>query len=197
MYFPVWLDAGEDARRVQYSIVRGRAPGLSWAYGGTSASVSRYVEPMQSGSLVVRKRVRARVLHGGQGVEASSSSSQVMRGGASEGRTGRRHVLGAEKGEALWRRAFDPDSLAPLAEYANSSFFEDPSDRRSASDKCDWWGQYLAERKVRRMDVPDLLKARLDRYRSIKASAEKRRQQTNRQRDACVFAYSDACTYVE
>jgi hypothetical protein len=39
------LDAGEDARRVQYSIVRGRAPGLSWAYGGTSASVSRYVEP--------------------------------------------------------------------------------------------------------------------------------------------------------
>jgi hypothetical protein len=68
-------------------------------------------------------------------------------------------------------------SLAPLAEYANSSFFEDPSDRRSsASDKCDWWGQYLAERKVRRMDVPDLLKARLDRYRSIKVSTEKRRQ---------------------
>jgi hypothetical protein len=58
----------------------------------------------------VRKRVRARVLHDGQGMEASSSSSQVMRGGVLQGRNGRRRVSGAEKGEALWRTAFDPDS---------------------------------------------------------------------------------------
>ena len=49
----------------------------------------------------MRKRVRVRVLHGEKGMEASSSSSQVMRSGASEGRTGRRRVLGTEKGEAL------------------------------------------------------------------------------------------------
>ena len=114
-----WLDAGEDARSVQYSIVRGRAPGLPWAYGGTSASVLRYVEPMQSEPPVGREKVRARVLHGGRGMEASSSSSQVMSGGTSEGRTGRRRVSGADKWEALLRRVFDPDTLTPLAEYAN------------------------------------------------------------------------------
>ena len=52
------LDAGEEARRsVQYSIVRGRAPGLPWAYGGNSVSVSRYVEPMQSEPPVRRERI--------------------------------------------------------------------------------------------------------------------------------------------
>ena len=45
---------------------RGRAPGLPWAYGGTSASVSRYVDPMQSEPPVGRERVRALVLHGGR-----------------------------------------------------------------------------------------------------------------------------------
>jgi hypothetical protein len=50
------LDAGEDARSVQYSIVRERAPGLPWAYGGTPASVSRYVELAQSGPPVLRER---------------------------------------------------------------------------------------------------------------------------------------------
>ena len=79
-------------------------------------------------------------------MEASSSSVQVMSGGTS----------GADKWEALWRRAFDPDTLTPLAEYAHSSSFEDSSDRRTAIDKCDWWGQYLAERKLRRMDVPEV-----------------------------------------
>ena len=86
------LDAGEDARNVQYPIVRGRAPGLSWAYGDTSATVSRYVEPTQSEPPVGRERVRARVLHGGKFMEASSSSSQVMSAGTSGGRTGRRRV---------------------------------------------------------------------------------------------------------
>ena len=104
-----WLDAGEDARNVQYSIIRGRAPGLPWAYGGTFASVSRYVEPMQSEPPVERERIRARVLHGGKGLEASSSS-QVMPAGNSERRTGRRRVSGVDKWEALWRRAFDPDT---------------------------------------------------------------------------------------
>ena len=92
---------------------------------------------MQSELPVGCERVRARVLHGGRGMEASSSSSQVMSAGTSERRTGRRRVSGADRGEALWRRAFDPDTLTPLAEYANSSIFEDPSDRRTASDKCD------------------------------------------------------------
>ena len=183
------MDAGEDARSVQYSIVRGRAPGgLPWAYGGTSATVSRYVEPTQSEPPVGRERVRARVLNGGRGMEASSSSSQGMSAGTSEGRTGRRRVSGADKGEALLRRAFDPDTLTPLAEYAKSSSFEDSSDRRTASDKCDWWGQYLAERKLRRMDVPETFEARLDRYRSIRASTEKRRQQADSRRDARVAA---------
>ena len=38
------------------------------------------------------------------------------------------------------------------------------------------------------MDVPDLFEARLDRYRSIKASTEKRRQQADSRRDARVAA---------
>ena len=88
-------------------------------------------------------------------MEASSSSSQVMPAGPLEGRSGRRRVSGVDEGEALWRRAFDPDTLNPLAEYANRSIFEDPSNRRSVSDKFNWWGLYLAERKVRRLYVSD------------------------------------------
>ena len=51
------MDACEDARSVQYSIARERAPGLPWAYGGTPASVSRYVELMQSEPPVVAEQV--------------------------------------------------------------------------------------------------------------------------------------------
>ncbi len=36
--------AGANLRNVQYSIVRERAPGLPWAYGGTPAAVSQFVE---------------------------------------------------------------------------------------------------------------------------------------------------------
>ena len=86
----------------------------------------------------------------------SSSSSNVRPAENSLVSTGQRRVSGEEKVEALWRRAFDPDTLTPLAEYAHSSSFEDSSDRRTAIDKCDWWGQYLAERKLRRMDVPEV-----------------------------------------
>jgi len=32
---------------------------------------------------------------------------------------------------ALWRKAFDADSLVPLEQYAISSTFEDPNDRRN------------------------------------------------------------------
>ena len=40
---------------------------------------------------------------------------------------------------------------------------------------CEWWGPYLAERKLQRMDVSEVLEARLDRYRATKASTEKQR----------------------
>ena len=36
------LEGGEDPHLLQYSIVRGRAQGQSWAYGDTLAVVSRY-----------------------------------------------------------------------------------------------------------------------------------------------------------
>ena len=78
----------------------------------------------------------------------------MMSAGTSGGRTGRRRVAVADKGEALWRRAFDPDTLIPLAEYANSSSFEDSRDKRTASDMCEW---YLAKRKLQRMDVSEVL----------------------------------------
>ena len=136
------LDAGENARSVEYSIVRERAPGLPWAYGGNPASVSRYVELAQSGHPVVRERVGARVLRG----STASSSLQMKPAITSAGRTGRRRDSGEDKVEALWRRAFDADTLIPLAESANSSSFEDPSDRRNAKEKYNWWGMYLAER---------------------------------------------------
>ena len=51
------------------------------------------------------------------------------------GLTGRRRDSGEDKVEAIWRRAFDPDTLIPLDQYATSSTFEDPSDRRNAKEK--------------------------------------------------------------
>ena len=117
------LDAGEDAQDVQYPIVRGRASGLSWAYGGTDATISRYVEPTQSELPVGRKRVRA---------ENAWRHGLVVRRCC----------------QLVLREAFDPDTLILLAEYANSSRFEDPSDNRTSSEKCAWWGQCLAERNT-------------------------------------------------
>ena len=58
------LGAGEDSLNVQYSIVRGCASGQSWAYGGTLAAVSQYVELGQPEPPVARERVRARDRHG-------------------------------------------------------------------------------------------------------------------------------------
>ena len=69
------MDAGEDARTVQYSIVRGRTPGLRW-YLRVGFAVR--------GANAVGTAGSARVLHGGKGMEASSSSSQVMPAGTSE-----------------------------------------------------------------------------------------------------------------
>jgi hypothetical protein len=87
--------------------------------------------------------------------------------------------------EALWRRVYDADTLIPLAEYANSSSFEDPSDRRNAKEKYNWWGLYLAERKAQLLFMLDVFEDRLDRYRSTMESTEKRRQQADSRRARC------------
>ena len=121
-------------------------------------------------------------------MEASSTSSQVLSASTSRGRKGRRRVARADEGEALWRRAFDPDTLILLAEYANCSKFEDPSDNRTSSKKCAWWGKYLAERKVQRIDVSEVLEAHLDRYRATKASTEKQSIQGDSRRVRRAFA---------
>ena len=47
--------ADANLRNVQYSIVRERAPGLPWAYGGTPAAVSQYVELGQAEPPVARE----------------------------------------------------------------------------------------------------------------------------------------------
>jgi hypothetical protein len=86
------------------------------------------------------------------------------------GLTGRRRDSGEDKVEAIWRRAFDPDTLIPLDQYATSSTFEDPSDRRNAKEKYKWWGLYLAERREQRLFVPDIMDDRLDQYRSTMES---------------------------
>ena len=124
------LDAGEDPHTVQYSIVRERAPGLPWAsYRGTPAVVSQYVELGQGEPPVAREMGRARVRHGVGGKKVSSSSSNVRPAENSLVSTGQHRVSSEDKVEALWRRAFDAETLVPLEQYAASSIFEDSSDR--------------------------------------------------------------------
>ena len=105
------LDAGADAQDVQYSIVRGRASGLSWAYGGTDAMFSPYVVPTQSELQVVRKRVRTQVVHREKNKEASSSSSQVLSASTSRGRKGRRSDARADEGEVVTKSSTEKRSI--------------------------------------------------------------------------------------
>ena len=55
------LDAGEDSRSVQYVIVRDRAAGLPWAYGGTPAVLSQYGKVGQGEPPVARGMVKVRI----------------------------------------------------------------------------------------------------------------------------------------
>jgi hypothetical protein len=135
----------EDPHSVQYFIVRDRAAGLPWAYGGTPAVVSQYVEGEPP---VAREMVNARVRHNVGGKKASSSSSNVRPADKPLVSTSQRRGSGDDKLEALWRRAFDPDTLIPFDQYATSSTFEDPGDRRNAAKKYEWWGAASRTRSV-------------------------------------------------
>ena len=179
------LDAGEDPHSVQYFIVRDRAAGLPWAYGGTPAVLSQYGKVGQGGPPVAREMVKARVRHVvGGGKKASSSSSNVRPANKSLVGTGQRRGSGDDKVEALWRRAFDPDTLIPLDQYATSSTFEDPGDRRNSTTKYNWWGVYLAQRRERELYVPDVFVARSDRYLETVTSTATRRKQKDRRKEA-------------
>ena len=143
------LDAGEHSHSVQYVIVRDRAAGLPWAYGGTPPVLSQYGEVGQGKPPVARGMAKARVRHiVGGGKKASSSSSNVRPAGKPLLSADQRRRSGGDKVEALWRRAFDPYTLIPLQQYATSSTFEDPGDKRNSATKFNWWGVYLAQRSI-------------------------------------------------
>ena len=149
------LDAGASAPDVQYPIVRGRAK--AWAYGGTNVTMSKYVEPKQAVLPVGRKKGRAPVSHGKKRQKESSSSSQVL-SSVTLGKSPRRVAVAVvDNQDELWRRAFNPDTLVLLAEYANSSTFD-------------------AERRTRQMDVSKVLEDRMDRYRRNMANTNLRRR---------------------
>ncbi len=169
------LDAGASAPDVQYPIVRGRAK--AWAYGGTNVTMSKYVEPKQAVLPVGRKKGRAPVLRGKKRQKESSSSSQVL-SSVTLGKSPRRVAVAvADNQDELWRRAFNPDTLVLLAEYANSSTFDDVRDKkRTALQNYVWWGQCLAERRTRQMDVSKVLEDRMDRYRRNMANTNLRRR---------------------
>ena len=67
----------------------------------------------------------------GGGKKASSSSSNVRPAGKPLVSADQRRKSDGDKIEALWRRAFDPDTLIPLQQYATSSTFEDPGNKRT------------------------------------------------------------------
>ncbi len=103
--------------------------------------LSQYVKVGQGGPPETREMVKARGRHvSGKGKKASSSSSNVGYVDVSRVRAGQRRGVGDEKLEALWQRAFDPVTLVPLDQYATSSMFEDPGDKRTAEMKYNWWG---------------------------------------------------------
>ena len=177
-------DAGEDPFIAQYLIERSRAVGLPWAYGGTPAVLSQYGKVGQDVPPDAREKGKARgrqVSKGGK--KASSSSSDVRYVDVPRVKMGQRREVGDEKLEALWQRAFDPVTLVPLDEYAKSSMFEDPGDRRTAQVKYNWWGVYIAQRRARGLYVPSLFEERLDRYLATMTRSATRRKQKYRRRE--------------
>ena len=99
-------------------------------------------------------------------------------------KSGHRRGAGDEKVEALWQRAFDPSTLVPLDEYATSSTFEDPKDKRTAEMKYNWWGVYVAQRRARGLYVPSVFIERSDRYLATMTRSATRRKQKDRRREA-------------
>ena len=99
-------------------------------------------------------------------------------------RTGQRRGAGDEKVEALWQRAFDPGTLVPLNQYATSSTLEDPGDKRTAETKYNLWGVYLAQRRARGLDVPDIFVERSDRYLATMTRLATRRKQEDCRKEA-------------
>ncbi len=180
------LDAGEDPFIAQYLIERSRAVGLPWAYGGTPAVLSQYGKVGQDGPPHAREMVKARgryVSKGGK--KASSSSSGVRYVDVPRVNTGQHRGVGGEKLETLWQRAFDPVTLVPLDQYATSSMFEDPGDKRTAQTKYNWWGVYIAQRRARGLYVPSVFDERLERYLATMTRSANRRKQKDRRRACC------------
>ena len=173
---------------MQYSIVHGRALGQSWAYGGTPATVSRFVELGQAEPPVARERIMARYRHVVVGKGVSSTSANIGMTDMSAVGSGRRRGSGEDKVEALWRKAFNTKSLVPLEQYAVSSAFEDQNDRRNAETKYNWWGLYLAERRVRGLPLSDIMEGLLARYKETMESTLRRRMQGDRRRDSRIAA---------
>ena len=118
------------------------------------------------------------------GKKASSTSSNVGSVDVPRARTGQRRGAGDEKVEALWQRAFDPRTLVALDQYATSSTFEDPGDKRTAETKYNWRGVYLAQRRVRGLYVPDVFVEWSDRYLATMTRSATQRKQKDRRREA-------------
>ena len=171
--------------------MRDRAAGLPWAYGGTPAVLSQYGKVGKGEPPVVRGIVKAQVRHiVGDGKKASSSSLNVRPAGKPLVSADQRRKSDGDKVEALWRRAFDPDTLIPLQQYATSSTFEDRGDKRNSAAKYNWWGVYLAQRRARGLYVPDVFVARSDRYLEtmMTRSATRRKQKKDRRKVARLAA---------
>ena len=77
----------------------------------------------QTEPTVARERVRARARHGVVGKGVSSSSSNVRTVDNLLVSTVQRRVLGEDKVEVLWRRAFDADTFVSLEQYVVRSSF--------------------------------------------------------------------------
>ena len=132
----------------------------------------------------------------GGGKKASSSSSNVGYVDVPRGRAGQRRGGGDEKLETLWQRAFDPVTLVPLDQYATSSTFEDPGDRRTAQTKYNWWGVYMAQRRAQGLYVPSVFEERLERYLATMTRSATRRKQKDRRREARAAAKEPAVDLV-
>ena len=131
----------------------------------------------------VDSRKRGRHIAGG-GKKGSSTSSNMGPLDVPRVRTGQRRGAGDEKVEALWQRAFDPGTLVPLDQYATSSTFEDPGDKRTTETKYNWWGVYVAQRRARGLYVPDVFDERSDRYLATMTRSATRRKQKDRRKEA-------------
>ena len=146
--------------------------------------LSQYGKVGQDGPPHAHEMVKARgryVSTGGK--KASSSSSGVRYVDVPRVKAGQRRGVGDEKLEALWQRAFDPVTLVPLDQYATSSMFEDPGDKRTAQTKYNWWGVYIAQRRARGLYVPSVFDERLERYLATMTRSANRRKQKDRRRE--------------